>query len=134
MAKSKTPISVDSYVKNLDPELAKLVNSLRKCILKIHEEISEEIKWNSPSFFYSGEMKAFNPKEYKRDIVVLNLHKGFPLLVFPTGAKIEDTSGFLEGDYKDGRRTASIKDLSEFKSKEKNLQTVIKSWMSLIKK
>ena len=51
-------------------------------------------------------MKPFDPKEYKRDLIVMNLHKGRIMLVFPSGAKVNDTSGLLEGDYKDGRRLA----------------------------
>lgn len=36
----------------------------------------------------------------KRDIVVFNLHKKDQvLLIFPTGAKIKDQSGLLEGEF-----------------------------------
>jgi hypothetical protein len=133
MAKSFQSI-VDKYVESIEPELAKLVIAIRKSILGINAEISEEIKWNSPSFFYSGEMKAFDAKEYKRDIVVLNLRKGFPLLIFPTGSIIEDSSGFLEGNFKDTRKMASIRSLEELTSKEKNLHAVIIKWLSLIER
>ena len=42
-------------------------------------------------------MKAFDPKEYKREIAVFNLLKGSIMLVFTSGAKVNDTSGLLEG-------------------------------------
>jgi hypothetical protein len=79
-------------------------------------------------------MKPFDPKEYKRDIVVLNLYKGRIMLVFPSGAKVNDTSGFLEGNYKDGRRTVIFKDIKDVKAKEKILQGIIKEWLKLIDK
>jgi hypothetical protein len=79
-------------------------------------------------------MKPFDPKEYKREIIVFNLFKGRIMLVFPSGAKVNDTSGLLEGDYKDGRRITIFKDLADVKAKEKSLQKVIKAWLKLVDK
>ena len=79
-------------------------------------------------------MKPFDPKEYKRDLIVMNLHKGRIMLVFPSGAKVNDTSGLLEGDYKDGRRLVIFTDMKDVKAKEKNLQAVIKKWLKLVDK
>lgn len=79
-------------------------------------------------------MKPFDPKEYKREIAVMNLFKERIMLVFPGGAKVNDKSGLLEGDYKDGRRIAIFKDLKDVKSKEKLLQVVIKKWVKLVDK
>lgn len=138
MAKTKPNAGseeVTAFIKKTSPDTAKLLEALRQVILKTDKEIAEQIKWNAPSFYYSGEMKAFDAKEYKRDIVVYNLHKKeYVLLVFPTGARIKDNSGLLEGDYKDGRRLVKIFDLKDLKTKEKNLQKVIKLWLSEVEK
>ena len=137
MAKSKdihNSEAVTAYIQNLAPDFGALIEAIRKTILSADKEVGEQIKWNSPSFFYTGEMKPFNPKEYKRDIVVVNIHKGYALLVFPTGATILDTTGLLEGDYKDGRRMITIKDMAEFKAKEKGLKKVVKEWLKLVDK
>ena len=123
---------VSLHIKQLDPALGKIVETIRQIILSTDKEIGERIKWNNPSFYYTGEMKPFDPKEYKREIVVFNLFKGRIMLVFPSGAKVNDTSGFLEGDYKDGRRTVVFKDLDDVMAKEKDLKTVIKKWLSLV--
>src|SRR4026207_149722 len=114
---------VNEHIKKLDPKVAEVVQTLRKIILKTDKEIGEHIKWNNPSFYYTGEMKPFDPKEYKREIIVMNLFKGRIMLVFPSGAKVNDTSGFLEGDYKDGRRTVVFKDIEDVKAREKDLKT-----------
>ncbi len=103
-------------------------------ILNTDKEIGERIKWNNPGFYYTGEMKPFDPKEYKREIVVFNLYKGRIMLVFPGGAKVNDGSGLLEGDYKDGRRITIFKDMEEVNSKEKALQDVIIKWLKLVDK
>src|SRR5690606_36424395 len=110
---------------------AEAVQLIREIFLSI-DEISEQIKWNSPSFYYNGEMKPFDPKEYKRDIAVANLHRGRLMLVFPTGARINNTSGLLEGDYPDGRRIANFKDADDVRTKEADLRRVIAEWLSKV--
>ena len=118
---------VDAYMGRLKHPLADVVAALRKIILNTSPEIGEEIKWNAPAFFYTGEMKPFNPKEYRRHLVVFNLFKKDCLrLVFWGGAKADDESGFLEGDYADGRRLAMFHDMKDVRSKTKALQKTLK--------
>ena len=133
--KASEPEKVDAYMSKLKHPLTKVVADLRKIILSTHKEIGEEIKWNAPTFFYAGKMKPTNPKEYRRYIVVFNLFKKDCIrLVFPSGAKVEDKSGLLEGDYTDGRRLAMFYSPKDVKSKEKNLRAVIRKWMKLLEK
>jgi hypothetical protein len=133
--KLSEPDKVDAYMQQCKHPLVKVIEALRKIILSTDKEIGEEIKWNAPTFFYSGEMKPFNPKEYKRYLVVFNLLKKDCIrLVFPSGAKVNDASGLLEGDYADGRRLAMFYDVKDVRSKEKQLQKIIKKWLSLLDK
>ena len=125
---------VTAHIKKLDPSIGKIVEALRRIILSTNKEIGEHIKWNNPTFYYTGEMKPFNPKEFKREMIVFNLFKGRIMLVFPSGAKINDTSGLLGGEYKDGRRITIFKDLNDVILKKKALQSVIKKWLTLIDK
>jgi len=125
---------VTAHIKKLDPSFGKIIEAIRQIILNTDKEIGERIKWNNPGFYYTGEMKPFDPKEYKREIVVFNLYKGRIMLVFPGGAKVNDGSGLLEGDYKDGRRITIFKDMEEVNSKEKALQDVIIKWLKLVDK
>jgi hypothetical protein len=126
--------AVTEHIKKLDPAVGKIVQTLRGIILSTDKEIGERVKWNNPSFYYTGEMKAFDPKEYKREMIVFNLYKNRIMLVFPSGAKVDDNSGLLEGDYKDGRRTTVFGDLKDVKAKEKDLQKVLKKWLKLVDK
>jgi len=136
MAKSTKSDSelVTELIQKLEPDFSTLVEQLRKLILKTDKEIGEQIKWNSPAFYYTGEMKAFDPKEYKRDLAVLNLRKGQILLIFLTGATINKNTDILEGNYEDGRRMITIKNSEELKKKEKAIQMIINEWLSLIEK
>lgn len=125
---------VTAHIQKMEPGLGKIIETIRQIILSTDKEIGERIKWNNPSCYYTGEMKPFDPKEYKREIVVFNLFKGKIMLVFPSGAKVNDTTGLLEGDYKDGRRLIVFKDIKDVKSKEKALRKVLKDWLKLVEK
>ncbi|QEM09680.1 DUF1801 domain-containing protein [Mucilaginibacter rubeus] len=140
-AKTTTPVAladsagVDVYMKKLDHPLKDVLEALRKIILSADSGIGEHIKWNAPSFLYTGEMRAFDPKEYKRYVIVSNVfQKDCIRLVFPSGAKINDTSGLLSGDYADGRRLAFFHDMEEVAAKEEALKNAVKTWLAILDK
>ena len=135
LTKPSEPEKVDAYMAKLKHPLADVVAALRKIILSTDREIGEEIKWNAPAFFYSGEMKPSDPKEYKRYIIVFNLfQKDCIRLVVWKGNRVNDKSGLLEGDYTDGRRLALFHDMEEVKSKKAALQVVIRKWLETVEK
>lgn len=134
MAKLSNEAQVTQHIQKLDVSIRDTIQLLREIILSTDTEISEQIKWNNPAFYYKGEMKPFDPKEYKRDMIVFNLHKNRIMLVFPGGAKVNDTSGLLTGSYADGRRIAIFNDMDDVKVKELALRNVIKQWLKLVDK
>ena len=123
-------VSLD--ISKLDTSIRPVIEYLRTLILATDKQVAEQIKWNTPCFYYAGAMKPYNPKEYKRDIIVFNLFKNRIMLVFPSGGKLNDTSGLLEGDYKDGRRVIIFTDMADVKTKEKKLQAIIRKRISLV--
>jgi hypothetical protein len=132
MAKSKlsSKEQLDELISKLENPIKETIGYLRQLILKTDQLIAEEIKWNSASFYYTGEMEPFDPKTYKRDIVVCNIHRGKIILVFPTGAKVNDQ---LNGkDYPDGRKIITIEDFADAEAKADELQVLIKEWINLI--
>ncbi len=133
--KPSEPQRVDEYMKSLKHPLAEVVAALRQILLKTDPEIGEEIKWNAPTFFYTGEMKPSDPKQFKRYLVVFNLfRKDCIRLVFWGGAKVKDTSGLLHGDYADGRRLAEFGSMQDVQAKKKKLQQVVKRQLGLLDK
>ena len=133
--KPSEPERVDAYMKTLKHPLADVVEALRRIILKTDAEIGKEIKWNAPTFFYAGEMAPSDPKKYKRYLVVFNLFKKDCIrLVFPSGETVDDGSGFLEGDYADGRRLALFSSMDEVKWKKASMQSIIKKWLAVLDK
>lgn len=126
---------VADYFSKLNHPLKEVVETLREIILSVDPEIAEQIKWNSPAYYYTGEMKPFDPKEYKRDIIVFNLHKKeHILLVFPTGARISDPTGLLEGNFTDGRKVAKFVSPEEVSRRGEDLKTVIRLWLADVEK
>ena len=132
MSKLTDQQQVTQHIQNLDASIKDIVETLRQIILNVSDEISERIKWNNPSFYYSGEMQPFDPKEYKREIAVFNLHKNRIMLVFPSGAKVNNITGLLTGDYADGRRIVVFKDMEDVKARKADLQFVINEWLKLV--
>ncbi|MCD0490521.1 DUF1801 domain-containing protein [Pedobacter sp. MC2016-14] len=123
---------VTAHIQKLDPLISETVEAIRQIILNTDAEIGERIKWNNPSFYYTGAMAPSDPKEYQREIAVFNLFKNRIMLVFTSGAKVEDKSGLLEGEYKDGRRIVTFKDMKDVQTKAANLQSIIKKWLALV--
>ena len=135
VSKPSEPDKVDAYMKNVKHPLAGVAKALREIILKADPKIGEEIKWNAPAFFYTGELPQFNPQEHKRHIIVFNFYKQDCIrLVFPSGARVKDMSGLLQGDYPDGRRLALFRDMREVESRKATLQRVIKEWLVTLDK
>jgi hypothetical protein len=87
--KKDNSMLVTEYIQQLEPAFGEIIKTIRQIILSTDQQIGEEIKWNAPTFYYTGEMKPFNRKEYKRCIIVTNFHKGRILLVFPSGANTD---------------------------------------------
>ena len=125
---------VTAHIQKLDKKIVPAIEKLRQLILGTDKEIGERIKWNNPSFYYTGEMKPFDPKEYKREIVVFNLFKNTIMLVLPSGGRLNDNSGLLQGNYKDGRRLIMFKDLEDINAKEKLLQHIVTEWIKTVDK
>jgi len=133
--KPSEPDKVDAYMAKLDYPLKNVVLALRELILSTDPEIGEEVKWNAPTFFYAGEMRPFDPKEYKRYLIVFNLfQKDCLRLVFPSGARVNDKSGLLTGTYADGRRLAMFRSIDDVHAKKDAVQQVIKEWLRTLDK
>ncbi len=125
---------VTAHIQKLSPSIRPAVEYLRKVILSVSDEIKEHIKWNSPAFYYSGAMKDFDPKEYKRDILVMNLRNNKLMCVLPTGQNIKTNVELLTGDYTDGRRLVTFEDLNDIQANEQKFRDAINEWLNAIDK
>lgn len=106
---------VDEYMTGLDHPLKAETEMLRATIKGVRPDITEQVKWNAPSFSYRGEY-----------LVTFNLRKPEHVhLVFHNPMVVGVTSDLLEGDYPDGRRMAYFRDMADVERKRSELQRVI---------
>lgn len=124
--------TVDEFIQATEGSLKELLIELRQILKGFSPELGEHIKWNSPAYFYTGEMSDFDAKTYARDYVVLNCHRGYVLMVFPNGASFNDPHKVLEGKYTDGRRMITIKTRADITEKTRAIQELTRSWIDTL--
>jgi uncharacterized protein YdhG (YjbR/CyaY superfamily) len=107
----------------LDHPFKAEVQLMREMIQSVNEDITEQIKWNAPSFSYKGEsLVTFNLWEKQK------IH-----LVFHNPMISKVKSELLEGDY-DHRRMAYFADKQDIEAKKAALEKVLKDLIRLQKK
>ena len=111
--------TVDERLTDREHPLEAEIRALRSLIQEVDPRITEEWKWNAPSFSYKGYLVTFNLHANDR------VH-----LVFHNGAILDDQDGFLEGTYPD-RRMAYFKDMRDVQAKAPKLQRAIREWIAL---
>ena len=128
------PESVKGYMAGLKHPLRAAAAELRRVILSTDERVGEGIFWNAPCFYFTGEMKPFDPKTYKRYIVGFNFFKPDVIrLIFLRGADVKKNGGLLHGDYQDGRRLALFSSMDDVKKNEKVLMSIVKELIDQMK-
>lgn len=126
------PELVDAYLEKLKHPLSDLIKYLRVVILSADTSIGEGIYWNAPTFYYTGKMKPFDAKEYKRYIVGFNFYKQDTIrLIFLRGADATDPKKILSGEFKDKRKLLTVQSMDDVKKIETDLKKIIRD---LIKK
>ena len=126
MKKSKPVVNqteqVDEFMDKLDHPFKTQVQVVREFIKNVNLDITEQIKWNAPSFSYNGEsLVTFNLWEKKR------IH-----LVFHNPMISKVKSKLLEGDY-DHRRMAYFENKQDIEIKKVSLEKALKDLIKLQK-
>lgn len=112
---------VDDFLAKLDHPLKKEMEVLRDTIMKAHPEITEDVKWGGPSFYYKGDIATFSPRV--KDAAVLVFHQAEGL-----------TAGDVLEAAPKGKAYAKFRNMAEVEAKGKGLQAIIKQWAKLMDK
>ena len=120
MAKKPTYKSVDAYMDQLDHPFKAEVQAVREIILGVNKGITEQVKWNAPSFSYKGYLATFNLHARQ------HVH-----LIFHNGAILNDTSGLLQGDYID-RRMVYFTSMEDVVAKKGKLVKAVRAWVRVM--
>lgn len=125
---AKPTVTVDAYLANLEHPMKDGVLALRKTILGVDSEITEQIKWNAPSFCYGGDDRI--------TFRLLPNGKGGLQLIFHRGAKSKDTSDFTFVDPSGlvewaapDRGVVTFKNADEIAPNTPKLVKLIKAWL-----
>jgi len=110
---------VDEYLAKKDHPMNAEIQRVREIILSTHDGIEETIKWSSPTFLYKGNMASYfmNAKKH----VSLMFHKG---------ASINDQTGLLVGDGKEGR-AAKFQSMEDIENRKEDLESVVLEWVRM---
>ena len=119
--------SVETYLAALEPAVRADVDRLRALVLAADPALTEEIKWNAPSFAHEG-----------RDRVTLGLdRKGGYRIVLHRGAKVVDADGFnfiddtgLAAWPAPDRGVIALKDRARIDSASADITRLIGRWIA----
>lgn len=114
------PEDVDAYMTTLDHPLKAEVQVLREMIKGVDPRITEQVKWNAPSFSYKGYMATFNLRATQ------HVH-----LVWHNGVVLEDPAGLLEGSYPDRRMTYFVS-MADVEAKGPAFEALVRQWVELM--
>ena len=112
--------SVDDFMERLDYPLKAEAQALRDIIKGVDTSITEQIKWNAPSYRTSDYIVTFNfhdPKQLR--------------LIFHNPAIASIPSAILEGDYPD-RRLVYFASMNDVNAKKPALVQVVKTLITFM--
>lgn len=125
--KNRKPVTtVQSFIDELDHPLKSEVVAIRKLLLSVDPVISEEIKWNAPSFRTSEHFATMHLRA--KNAVQLILHLGAKSKrTVPPGA-IADPKGLLKWLGAD-RASVSFTGAADLADKDDALVAIIQQWI-----
>jgi hypothetical protein len=124
---ARPELTVDRLMKALDHPMNPELQRLRELVLAADAEITEQVKWNGPSFCWKGD-----------DRVTANVRgKDAVMLVFHRGAKarptedfsFEDPTGLMQWSAND-RAVVTLKSMDEIDRHADDLTRLVQRWMA----
>jgi hypothetical protein len=113
MGRSK---EVEAWFARYDNPMKDVVLRIRTIMLDADPRIEECIKWQAPTFTYSGNLASFYPKS-----------KQHASLMFHTGARIPGDHPRLEGAG-DTSRVMKIASLADAAAAKEDLERLVRAW------
>jgi hypothetical protein len=123
------PPTVAEFMTTLDHPQKPAINHLRKLILALSPSITEEIKWNAPSFRTTESFATTNLRS--KAGIGLILHRGAKVRDLPPNFTIDDPAGILKWLAKD-RATLDFKDLKHLKANQPALEHILRQWLTFV--
>ena len=119
--------AVTDFLAQLSHPFKPEVEELRKIILSADKKITEQIKWNAPSFCIDGDDRItfrLQPPKY----IQLIFHRGAKVRKDAGKFSFKDPAGLVKWITPD-RGTVSFKNMAEIKERNKEFTNLVKTWM-----
>lgn len=121
--------TVDEFLTNLEHPLKELIYAVRASIRDADARLTEQIKWNAPSFALGDldlvTMKLFPPKS-----VQVIFHRGAKKTMQPASRLLTEDFGLLKWPAND-RAVATFASLEQFESQKADFRKIVASWIAL---
>jgi len=134
-AKPTEQEQVNEWMSKLDPEIKPAIDTIRKIIKSVGQNLNERIKWNAPSYYYKPARPDDSGHSGGEDIVTFGpaRTKDKIILVFHHPNIVKIKSALLQGDYKD-RRLVYFNSLNEIKAGKKELERILNESVRMMDK
>jgi hypothetical protein len=120
------PTSVVAFLSQLEHPHKAGVESLRRAILTLDERITEEIKWNAPSFKLNEHFATF--KLHPPTQIQLVLHTGSKPIVPTRQFTLDAPAGLLKWAAPD-RCVLSLKSTAAAQARETDVVNIVRAWI-----
>jgi hypothetical protein len=123
-----TAMNVEDFLKHTDHPLKKELLELRKIIRDSDKTLTEQIKWNAPSFCHKGfDRITFNLA--RRDSLLLIFHRGAKATKMKFAKPIlTKNTDILEWPAND-RAVMKFKNMMEVNQNKETLRSIVKEWI-----
>jgi len=122
--------SVDEFLSELSDERKQQVEALRTIIKNIDPNLTEHIKWNSPSYVLEGNDRITFNMHYPDQTMIL-IHMGATRKEDKKETPILSDDLWLVKWNSDIRGTLSFKTLGEIAANEDKIITLLKNWLAI---
>lgn len=124
-----TSVDVDEFMEALEHPLKSTIQDLRVAILASDIGITEQVKWNAPSFVYAGEDRiTFRLKPANR--LQLIFHRGARVRSDSATFSFDDHTGLIEWASPD-RGVVTFADSDEAASRRDDLVDLVRRWIAI---
>ena len=123
-------LTVDAFLADLTDDRKQQVQALRTLILTEHPQLSEHIKWNSPSYVLDGEDRITFNMHYPAQTMIL-IHMGATRTENKKADPImKDETGLVKWN-SDIRGTMSFRSLDDIFNAKADISKVLNAWLLL---
>ena len=123
-------VSVDEFLTDLSEERRQQVEALRTTIKSVNPELTEHIKWNSPSYVLDGEDRITFNMHYP-DQTILLIHMGATRKETKKADPImKDETGLIKWN-SDIRGTLAFSSLDDIVNSKADITKLLSAWLLL---